>query len=73
MTLENVEDADATGVKAEYLIQSGLDFVGTSTSGINQTELAYRESNEFKQLPDWYHYAGTQNISSVAEFVRCCI
>jgi len=46
-------------------------FIGTSTSGIHQTEKAYlsRES-ETAALPDWYQYETTQNTYSVAEFVR---
>ncbi|MBN1378385.1 MAG: beta-ketoacyl-[acyl-carrier-protein] synthase family protein [Gammaproteobacteria bacterium] len=48
-------------------------FIGTSTSGILQTEKAYLESVNLTNLPDWYHYSETQNIYSVAEFVRLCI
>jgi 3-oxoacyl-[acyl-carrier-protein] synthase-1 len=48
-------------------------FMGTSTSGILQTEKAYLESADLSGLPDWYHYSGTQNIYSLAEFVRRCI
>lgn len=43
-------------------------FIGTSTSGIHHTELAYFESTE--TLPDWYQYAGTHNVFSVADFVQ---
>jgi 3-oxoacyl-[acyl-carrier-protein] synthase I len=43
-------------------------FMGTSTSGIHQSELAYMESTE--HLPDWYHYSTTHNISSVAKFIQ---
>src|SRR5690606_12884932 len=39
-------------------------FIGTSTSGIHQTELAYIEARD--QLPDWYHYRTTHNVFSVA-------
>lgn len=46
-------------------------FLGTSTSGMLQTELAYRERQATKgPLPDWFHYAQTQNTFSVADFVR---
>jgi 3-oxoacyl-[acyl-carrier-protein] synthase-1 len=49
-------------------------FMGTSTSGIHQTELAYREMIELQldndQLPDWYDYKGTHNPYSLAEFTR---
>lgn len=49
-------------------------FLGTSTSGIHQTELAYRElasdGESAARLPDWYCYEGTHNTYSVAELVR---
>ncbi|MEM1153044.1 MAG: beta-ketoacyl-[acyl-carrier-protein] synthase family protein [Pseudomonadota bacterium] len=51
-------------------------FIGTSTSGIQQTELVYRElgltpdREDMPRLPDWYHYEGSHNTYSVAEFVR---
>jgi 3-oxoacyl-[acyl-carrier-protein] synthase-1 len=46
-------------------------FMGTSTSGIHTTELAYRRRNpENGALPADYHYAETQNIFSLGEFVR---
>lgn len=43
-------------------------FLGTSTSGIHQTELAYMES--MAPLPEWYRYATTHNPFSVADFVQ---
>jgi 3-oxoacyl-[acyl-carrier-protein] synthase I len=43
-------------------------FIGTSTSGIHETERAYFESTT--HLPDWYHYHTTHDISSVASFVQ---
>lgn len=46
-------------------------FLGTSTSGTLQTELAYRErAGGPGPLPDWFDYDGTQNTYSVAHFVR---
>jgi 3-oxoacyl-[acyl-carrier-protein] synthase-1 len=46
-------------------------FLGTSTSGMLQTELAYRERQAPQgRLPAWFHYAQTQNTFSVADFVR---
>lgn len=46
-------------------------FLGTSTSGILQTELAYRRRDPATgALPDDFDYAGTQNSFSVADFVR---
>jgi 3-oxoacyl-[acyl-carrier-protein] synthase-1 len=44
-------------------------FMGTSTSGIHQTELAYRQIDN-DSLPDWYQYQGTHNAYSIAEFTR---
>ena len=46
-------------------------FVGTSTSGILQTELAYRERDaQSGALPAWFDYARTHNTYSVSGFVR---
>jgi 3-oxoacyl-[acyl-carrier-protein] synthase-1 len=46
-------------------------FLGTSTSGMLQTELAFRERHASQgALPGWYHYAHTHNSFSVADFVR---
>ncbi len=47
-------------------------FVGTSTSGILQTELAYRARTAAGggALPAWFDYARTHNTYSVAGFVR---
>jgi 3-oxoacyl-[acyl-carrier-protein] synthase-1 len=46
-------------------------FLGTSTGGILETELAYRERNPFNgALPPDFEYASTQNAFSVAEYVR---
>ena len=45
-------------------------FLGTSTSGILQAELAYcKRSKETGALPENFHYAETQNTYSVADFV----
>jgi 3-oxoacyl-[acyl-carrier-protein] synthase I len=46
-------------------------FLGTSTSGILQAELAYRHRDPATgALPADFDYAGTQNSFSVAEYVR---
>ena len=46
-------------------------FLGTSTSGIFQTELAYRQRNAITgKLPAGFNYATTQNSFSLADFVR---
>ena len=45
-------------------------FVGTSTSGILQTELAYRERDAAGALPAALDYEKTHDTASVARFVR---
>src|SRR6185437_7335865 len=46
-------------------------FLGTSTSGILQTELAYRRRDPATgALPGDFNYAGSQNSFSAADFVR---
>jgi 3-oxoacyl-[acyl-carrier-protein] synthase I len=46
-------------------------FLGTSTSGILQTELAYRRRDPATgALPADFHYAQTHNTYSVADYVR---
>ena len=46
-------------------------FLGTSTSGILQTELAYRHRDPISgALPAHFRYAQTHNSYSVADFVR---
>ena len=49
-------------------------FLGTSTSGILQTELAYRHRDAATgALPASLHYATTQNSYSVAGYVRAAL
>lgn len=45
-------------------------FMGTSTSGIQQTEQAYRARGEDGTLPDWYDYTHTHAPFSIAHFVQ---
>lgn len=47
-------------------------YIGTSTSGIHQTELAYieRDKEQKESLPPWYDYQGTHLTSSVAQFTQ---
>ena len=46
-------------------------FMGTSTAGVRQTELAYAARRAPSDaLPDWYRYEQTQSTHSVAEFTR---
>jgi 3-oxoacyl-[acyl-carrier-protein] synthase I len=45
-------------------------FIGTSTSGVQHTELAYRERDAATQaLPAWFDHRYSQNIFSIADFV----
>ena len=47
-------------------------FMGTSTSGILETELAFRHRDpRTGALPEDYRYTNTHNTYSLAEFVRC--
>ncbi len=43
-------------------------FLGTSTSGIEQTELAYEQRDASGRLPPDFHYAETHNSFSVGRF-----
>lgn len=60
--------ASAQAAVARYGAARVGIFLGTSTSGIHQTELAYMESQT--PLPEWYNYAATHNPFSVADFVQ---
>lgn len=44
--------------------------VGTSTSGVLSCEAAYRERSLTGRLPDWFDYNHTQDLYSLAAFVR---
>jgi 3-oxoacyl-[acyl-carrier-protein] synthase-1 len=48
-------------------------FLGTSTSGILQTEQAYRRRDAEGRLPLDFDYAGTQSTFSIAEFVMALL
>ena len=48
-------------------------FLGTSTSGLLQTELAYRQRDAHGALPAGFRYAETQNTHSVAAFVAAAL
>ena len=45
-------------------------FIGTSTSGVRHTEIAYRERGSADLLPDWFDYRTTQNTYSIADYTR---
>ena len=56
---------------AKYGSQRIGVFIGTSTSGILQTELAYRRRDPLTAaLPDDFEYSSTHNSFSVADFTR---
>lgn len=69
-------EADGFAARARGLIERrGRErigvFLGTSTSGILQTELAFRRRNaRTGALPEDFNYRATQNSFSVSEFVR---
>ena len=45
-------------------------YMGTSTSGLHQTELAYRARDAQGRLPEWYDYVHTHSPGSIAQFVQ---
>jgi 3-oxoacyl-[acyl-carrier-protein] synthase-1 len=61
--------AIADAIKRHGPANVGL-FLGTSTSGIGATERAYRERGPQGELPDWFDYGRSQDIFSLARFVR---
>lgn len=64
--------ADAVRVAAEKYGRHRIGvFIGTSTSAILETELAYRQTDaETGALPDTFHYRTQHNTYSVADFTR---
>lgn len=62
-------DAAATCSKRYGAQRIGV-FIGTSTSGVHHTELAYRARDpQSNALPDWFAHRYSQNIFSIADFV----
>ncbi len=69
LCLEQDDFSEAISVaKSKYGAARIGVFLGTSTSGILQAELAYRHA-ETTGLPPDFHYAETQNSYSLADFV----
>ena len=66
---DTFEAAVAAAVRRHGADRIGV-FVGTSTSGILQTELAYRRRDASGRLPPDFHYEQTHNSFSVADFTR---
>ena len=66
-------DAVAAAVRKHGSQRVGI-FLGTSTSGILQTELAYRRRDPTDgALPADFDYDSTHNTFSVADFARRCL
>ncbi|TVZ40215.1 3-oxoacyl-[acyl-carrier-protein] synthase-1 [Alteromonadaceae bacterium 2753L.S.0a.02] len=63
--------ASAQALVAKYGAARVAVFLGTSTSGIHDTELAYRQmfADSSKALPAWYHYDQSHNNYSAPRFV----
>jgi 3-oxoacyl-[acyl-carrier-protein] synthase-1 len=62
--------AAAAALRARYGRDRIGVFIGTSTSGVQHTELAYRGRDaQTQQLPAWFQHRYTQNIFSIADFV----
>ncbi|WP_428537527.1 beta-ketoacyl-[acyl-carrier-protein] synthase family protein [Rhodopila sp.] len=59
--------------KARYGASRIGVFLGTSTSGMLQTEQAWRRRDADGRLPDDFDYAGTQSIFSIADFVTATL
>jgi 3-oxoacyl-[acyl-carrier-protein] synthase-1 len=60
------------GAREKYGARRIGVFIGTSTSGVRHTELAYRDraTARSENLPDWFDYRTTQCTYSIAEFTR---
>jgi 3-oxoacyl-[acyl-carrier-protein] synthase I len=69
----------AAGLRERYGPDRVGVFIGTSTSGIHSTELAYQQWRESltagveSHLPDWFDYQYTQSLFSVADFTALAL
>jgi 3-oxoacyl-[acyl-carrier-protein] synthase-1 len=66
-------DAQVRAAAARHGAQRVGVIVGTSTSGILQSELAYRERAADGALPGWLHYAETHDNASLARYVQAAL
>ena len=66
-------DARVRGAAARHGAQRVGVIVGTSTSGILQSELAYRERAADGALPAWLHYGETHDNASLARYVQAAL
>lgn len=69
LTQDGFSDAVSAAARKYGARRVGV-FLGTSTSGILQTELAYRRRSADGALPDDFHYGSTHNTFSLADFAR---
>lgn len=72
LALEQDDFRDAVNIAADKYGRDRVGvFIGTSTSGILEAELAYRQRDSVTQaLPADFIYSKTQNTYSVADFTR---
>ena len=66
-------DAQVARAVARFGVARVGVLVGTSTSGILQTELAYRERGGDGALPAWLRYPETHDTASLARFVQAML
>ena len=67
---DGFEDAVAALLARHGPRRIGL-FLGTSTSGILQAELAYRDRDAITgMLPPWFDYQRTHNVASLSTYLR---
>lgn len=66
---DGFEEQVAQAIKRHGASRIGV-FIGTSTAGILQTELAYRRRDENGALPEDFRYQHTHNTFSPASFVQ---
>lgn len=66
-------EAAIEAAKARYGASRIGVFLGTSTSGILQTEQAWRRRDADGRLPSGFDYAGTQSTFSIADFVTAAL
>ena len=73
MRQDGFEDAARSAIAKHGSGQVGL-FIGTSTSGILETEIAYRHRDPLTgELPTTFRYRGAHNTFSVAAFLRAAL
>lgn len=66
-------DAEVAHAAARWGADRVGVLLGTSTSGILHTEIAYRQRDARGALPAWLHYAETHDTASLARFVQAAL